>query len=83
MSAYRDALGNDTTVAYDRYRLLPVTVTEPARLTRQVEYDYRVLQPRLATDPNGCRTLLAYTPLGLVERVALLGRDGAGEGDTA
>jgi hypothetical protein len=42
----------------------------------------RVLQPRLATDVNGNRTAFAFGPLGLLERTAVLGKDGESAGDT-
>ncbi|WP_404870175.1 SpvB/TcaC N-terminal domain-containing protein [Kitasatospora griseola] len=77
-----DALDGRTEVAYDRYELLPVRTTDPVGLTSTAEYDYRVLRPALGTDPNGNRTLLTYSPLGLPTSIALLGRSGEEDGDT-
>lgn len=45
-------------------------------------YHYRVLQPRMVTDANGNRTLYSYTPLGLLQSIAVQGKDGERLGDT-
>ena len=66
MTVERDALGHDTKIAYDDYRLLPTAVEDAAGLVTKADYDYRVLKPGLITDPNGNRTLFAFTPLGLL-----------------
>ena len=64
----RDPLGNDTTIVYDQpYHLLPVQMTDAVGLTTSVEYDYRVLQPRMVTDANGNRRAVSFSPLGLVD----------------
>ena len=46
-----------------------------------MEYDYRVLQPGVIKDFNDSATRYRYTPLGLLESVAVLGRQGHTEGD--
>ena len=46
------------------------------------EYDYRVLQPRQLTSANGNRSQCAFTPLGLVASVAVMGKAGEDVGDT-
>ena len=83
----RPPLGNetgnrDTSITYDDYALLPVTVTDPLGLTTSVVYDYRVLQPREAIDPNGNRTLYSFTPLGLLANTAVMEKAGENVGDT-
>jgi RHS repeat-associated protein len=78
----RDALGNDTTIAYDDFDLLPLSVTDPAGLVTAAEYDYRVLQPRVVTNPNGNRTAYGYEPLGHLDRVWVMGKVGEAVGDT-
>jgi RHS repeat-associated protein len=78
----RDPLGRDTSIVYDTFALLPVTVTGPTGLTIEARYDYRVLQPDLLTDPNGNREAFAFTPLGLLERRAVMGKEGEDLGDT-
>ncbi|HEX5717866.1 MAG TPA: RHS repeat-associated core domain-containing protein, partial [Thermoanaerobaculia bacterium] len=80
--ATRDPLGHETTFAYDPYGLLPILVTDPVGLTTRATYDYRALQPREVTDANGNRSLYAYTPLGLLESTAAMGRSGESLGDT-
>ncbi|MGL5908738.1 MAG: hypothetical protein ACRCZP_01975, partial [Phycicoccus sp.] len=69
-------------MGYDRFALLPVEVADPAGLVTRAEHDYRVLGPREVTDPNGNVSAFGYTPLGLVERTATLGKAGVAEGDT-
>jgi len=82
LTATRDPLGRDTAITYDGYQLLPVQVTGPTGLATQAVYDYRVLQPVEVTDPNGNRAAVAFTPLGLVERSAVMGKPGEDRGDT-
>jgi RHS repeat-associated protein len=79
----RDPLGHDTAMAYDRpYHLLPVQVTDAVGLTTSAEYDYRVLQPRMVKDANGNRRAVAFSPLGLVTAIAVMGKEGESVGDT-
>jgi hypothetical protein len=60
----KDALGNETTIAYDPpYQLFPVTVTDAVGLSTRADYDYRVLQPKLVTDANGNQTSYSFSPL--------------------
>jgi hypothetical protein len=78
----RDPIGRDTTIAYDTpYSLLPVLVTDAAKLSTTVTYDYRVLQPALVTDQNGNQVLFTYTPLGLLASKAVGGNPAKTEGD--
>jgi RHS repeat-associated protein len=80
----RDAFGRDITIALDRpYHLFPVQTTDAAGLTTTVQFDYRVLQPSMTTDPNGNRRAVRFTPLGLVGASLVMGRDGEPVGDTA
>ena len=72
----------DTNIVYDEYDLLPVAVTDPLGLTTTAIYDYRVLQPRQAIDPNGNRTMYNFTPLGLMASTAIMGKEGENVGDT-
>ena len=78
----RDPLGHDTTIGYDVFDLLPMLVIDPVGLVIEASYDLRVLQPREVTNPNGNRTHFAYTPLGLVQHTAAMGKPGEGLGDT-
>ncbi|GIH02638.1 hypothetical protein Rhe02_07050 [Rhizocola hellebori] len=80
--AERDPFGAETSIGYDRYGLLPTEVVDPLGLTVSASYDYRTGQPREFTDVNGNRTAFGYTPLGLLERVAVMGKAGESVGDT-
>ena len=54
--------------------------------TVTAENDYRVLQPKLMTDPNGNRSVAAFDALGMVAGTAVMGKvqepDGKPKGDT-
>ena len=78
----RDPLHRDTVIEYDEFALLPVAVTNPIGLTMQAVYDYQVMQPALITDPNGNRQAFQFTPLGLLESTAVMGKADEAEGDT-
>ena len=79
--AVRDALGHGFAFEHDAYGLLPTSLTDGANLTTEVEHDYRAMQPKLLTDPNGNRSRFTYTALGLLDTVKLEGKAGVGEGD--
>ncbi|HEX4817118.1 MAG TPA: SpvB/TcaC N-terminal domain-containing protein [Nonomuraea sp.] len=83
-SGTRDPFGIETEVTYDRYHLLVqrVSVTQAAWNTSSAVNDYRLLCPRELTDVNRNRTAVAFDPLGLPVRTAVMGKEGAGEGDT-
>lgn len=78
VTAIQDSLGHQTTIEPDRYRLLPARIIDPVGLETVAAYDYRVMQPRSVTDPNGNTTHFRYTPLGLLHKRFLEGRDGEG-----
>jgi RHS repeat-associated protein len=73
----RDALGRqDTQIDYDAFHLLPTKVTNTVSsvpLITEATYNYRVLQPRLVTDPNGNQTQFFFTALGLLKDTWLMG----------
>jgi RHS repeat-associated protein len=89
-----DPFGQHTQMRYDGYALLPVEIQDPLgnRTTvglrdttgaiTQGGNDYRVLAPVLITDPNRNRSAIALDALGMVIETAVMGKDGAGEGDT-
>ncbi len=77
-----DAFGNVTAVAYDAHSWLVESVTDAAGNTVSADNDYRYMSPRMVTDANGNRTAVDWTPLGLVSKVALMGKAGRAEGDT-
>src|SRR5262249_9210672 len=72
-------LGNATKIGSYKYSLLPETVTDAAGLTTTAAYDDRVLQPRELVDPNGNRTAITFTPLGLVASMAVVDKAGMGD----
>ncbi|MGH7491838.1 MAG: SpvB/TcaC N-terminal domain-containing protein [bacterium] len=80
--ATRDPLGHETTIRYDRFDILPAEAIDPAGLTTSAVYDYRVLQPKAVTDPNGNRSAFAFTPLGLLQCTAAMGKEEEALGDT-
>jgi RHS repeat-associated protein len=76
--AIQDALRHQVDVQLDGYWLLPEAVTDPAGLTTTAKYDYRLLQPEKVTDPNGHSSRFVHSPLGLLRRQYLEGREGEG-----
>lgn len=83
MDARIDARGVLSSTRFDDYALLPIEVTDEAGLVSSAEIDYRALHPTLVTDLNGNRTRVRFTPLGLLRSVAVMGKEGTNEGDTA
>ena len=71
---------HDTQIEYDKFDLLPTKVTEPVGLITEAEHDYRVMQPRRVTDPNGNQSDFTFTPLGLLHEIFVQGKDST-EGD--
>jgi RHS repeat-associated protein len=79
--ATQDPLGGltrQTDVVFDTFNLLPIKVTNPAGLETTAIYDYRVLQPQRVTDPNRNASVFCYSPLGLLHKAWLEGRNGEG-----
>jgi RHS repeat-associated protein len=75
----RDPLGRETSITYDSFDLLAVSVTNPARLVTLATYDYRIFQPRSVLDANRNQCVFSFTPLGLLKETFVRGK--AGEGD--
>jgi RHS repeat-associated protein len=78
--------GNESSVEYDGYRLLPTIVHQSLSapldvLATAFTNDYRVLAPILTTDANGSRTSVAFDPLGRVVALWAKGPDGSTDGD--
>ena len=78
----RDPFGESATVDYDEYDLLITRTTDPLENTATAESDYRVLQPRLLTDPNGNRSAVAFDALGMVVGTAVKGKASENKGDS-
>ncbi|HXH09025.1 MAG TPA: toxin TcdB middle/C-terminal domain-containing protein [Alphaproteobacteria bacterium] len=90
----RDPFGHTATIQYDEYSLLMVetrdaldnrvTVGErdaAGAITRSGN-DYRVLQPRLVSDPNRNRSAVAFDIFGMVTGTAVMGKPEETLGDT-
>src|SRR5262249_28788475 len=80
----KDSLGLETIASFDPYDLLPERVRVTQALWNDVRAinDYRVLGPVMLTDPNQNRTAVEIDALGMVVKSAVMGKAGAGEGDT-
>ncbi len=90
---YRDPFGATTTVRYDTYDLLVLETEDPLQnkvtagerdATNKVTpaIDYRMLQPKLVTDPNGNRAAVAFDTLGMVVATTVMGKETEPDGIT-
>jgi RHS repeat-associated protein len=66
---------HDTEIEYDKFDLLPIKVTDPVGLVTEAKHDYRVMQLRHVTDPNGNQSDFTFTPLGLLHEIFIQGKD--------
>ena len=72
---YRDPFGQEAVVDFDGHDLLLAATRDALGNRVRVDVnDYRVLQPRLVSDPNGNRTEVAFDALGLVAGTAVMGK---------
>lgn len=82
---YRDPFGQDAIVDFDAHDLLMVETRDALgnRVTVEAN-DYRVLQPRLVSDPNRNQTEVAFDTLGMVAGTAVMAKPlpAPVEGDT-
>jgi RHS repeat-associated protein len=77
-----DPLGALSRIGYDdQHDLLPVRGVDAAGLETLAVNDYRVLQPRELTDPNGNTTSVTFSPAGLVTARFVRGKGGEGDKD--
>lgn len=80
---FTDQFGQHGAVDYDAHDLLVVKTEDAAQNTATAINDYRLLQPRRMTDPNGNRSEVRFDALGMVVGVALMGKAaGPAEGDS-
>ncbi|MCF7990934.1 MAG: toxin [Thiohalocapsa sp.] len=68
------AWSTEQVVGYDSNDLLVTETRDPLGNHFRAAHDYRVLQPRLVTDPNGNRSQVAFDTLGLVVGTAVMGK---------
>lgn len=81
---YRDPFGHNAIVDFDAHDLLMVETRDALNNRVTVDAnDYRVLQPRLVSDPNRNQTEVAFDALGLVVGTAVMGKpaDNPPQGD--
>jgi hypothetical protein len=80
----KDPLGTETIATFDAYDLLVerVQATQASWNVVTATNDYRVLSPILIADPNKNRSAVEIDALGMVVKSAVMGKAGAGEGDT-
>lgn len=72
---YSDPFGNHALVAFDAADLLPVETHDALGNRTTVEAnDYRVLQPRLVSEPNRNQSEVAFDALGMVVGTAVMGK---------
>jgi RHS repeat-associated protein len=79
---YRDPFDGVTTVSFDAHDLLLAETRDALGNTMRSDNDYRAVQPRLVTDPNGNRSAAAFDTLGMVVGVAVMGKEGELLGDS-
>lgn len=79
---FQDSFGESVTVEYDDHDLLIERITDPLENTVVAGNDYRVLQARLLTDPNGNRSQVAFDTLGMVAGTAVMGKSDETLGDS-
>lgn len=78
LSGIQDALKHETLIEYENIltqELLPAKVIDAGRLETSADYNYRLLQPRRLTEPNGNSTCLTYSPVGLPLKQFVVGRN--------
>ena len=76
-----DPFGHATSVSYDAHSLLVETTLDAVGNLLTAQNHYRILKPWLLTDPNQNRSGIRFDVLGMVTATAVLGKDGAAEGD--
>ncbi|HEY9421538.1 MAG TPA: RHS repeat-associated core domain-containing protein, partial [Thermoanaerobaculia bacterium] len=76
-----DPFGQSTRLEYDAHDLLLARTSDALGNAVTGVNDYRVLQPRLITDPNNNRTAVAFDALGLLVATAVMGKAGENDGD--
>lgn len=72
---YRDPFGQKTVVTFDSHDLLMAETRDALNNRVTVDAnDYRVLQPRLVSDPNRNQTEVAFDTLGMVVGTAVMSK---------
>ena len=85
---FEDPFGDTTGVEYDssptgeEYNLLVALTRDALGNEANAEQDYRVLQAKQVTDPNGNRSQVVFDVLGMVAGTAVMGKTAEGKGDS-
>jgi len=79
----RDPFGKTWRIDYDSPCLFAVHTRDPRNNTVEAVPDYRVMQTRQVTDPNGNQTAVLFDALSALVAVAVMGKSGSGPGDSA
>jgi len=79
---FRDPFANLTIVNYDTNNLSLVYKRDAAGNETTAELDYRVLQLKRVSDPNGNRAEARFDALGMLAGTALMGKATGVEGDS-
>ncbi|MGH7597722.1 MAG: SpvB/TcaC N-terminal domain-containing protein [bacterium] len=74
--ATQDPFSNVSRITYDGYDLLLMQADDAVENVVSAVNDYRVLQPKLVTDPNDNRVEVAFDELGLVIKTAVMEKKG-------
>lgn len=72
---FYDPFGNTTNIDYDNHHLLLRQTIDALGNITTAENDYRVMQPKMMTDPNNNRSAVAFDALGMVVGTAVMGKD--------
>jgi RHS repeat-associated protein len=80
---HTDTISTESFIRYDIHDLLMLESRDALdnRVTVEAN-DYRVLQPRLMSDPNRNQTAVAFDILGMVAGTAVMGKNGENLGDS-
>ncbi|TRX47105.1 hypothetical protein FNH22_30570, partial [Fulvivirga sp. M361] len=81
-TAQDDPFDNRSLIGYDTYDLMVAQVTDAIGNISQATHDYRVLQARVLTDPNGNRQEYGFDVRGMVKAMAVMGKVSESAGDT-
>jgi RHS repeat-associated protein len=80
---FTDPFNHSSVVDYDAHDLLVIKTEDELQNTVTALHNYRALQPRLMTDPNGNRSEARFDALGMVVGTAVMGKAaGPIEGDS-
>jgi RHS repeat-associated protein len=79
---HRTGFDTESVVAYDDYDLTVRETRDALGNLATAVHDYRLLQPRLMTDPNGNRSEVAFDALGMVVGTAAKGKESEVKGDS-